>query len=116
MKLNYIYATSIDFQEAYSYLFGIALVVIAICMLLVIIKTIIGPRISDRLVNINMISTLVTSCIIILSVFLSNQTYLLDICMIYVLISFLSVCVFDTVYINTYLRKKRGKSNKEDNK
>lgn len=116
MVLTHIYAFNFDFSTAYAYLFSLALLLIAILLLAVIIKCIIGPRISDRLVTINMISTLVTSCIIILSIFLKNQTYLLDICIIYVLISFLSVCVFDSVYINTYLKKKKDKSNKGDDK
>lgn len=116
MKNNYIYANLINFKEAYSYLFGIALIIIAICILFVIVKSIIGPRISDRLVTINMISTLVTSSIIILAVLFPNQTYLLDICIIYVLLSFLSVCVFDSVYINAYLKKKKEQEKKEDNK
>ena len=38
MKNNYIYANLINFKEAYSYLFGIALIIIAICILFVIVN------------------------------------------------------------------------------
>ena len=103
-------------EQAYNILFIGSLILITIAMLFTIIKSIIGPRISDRLVTINMISTLVTSSIIILAVLFPNQTYLLDICIIYVLLSFLSVCVFDSVYINAYLKKKKEQEKKEDNK
>jgi multicomponent Na+:H+ antiporter subunit F len=100
-------------SQAYSYLFIGALIVIAICLIGVIIKSIIGPRISDRIVTINMVGTLVTSCIAILSVYLTNESYLIDVCIIYVLISFLSVIVLTNVFINQYLEKKK-KDKKED--
>lgn len=98
-------------QEAYDLLFSAGLVVIGVCLVFTVIRSIIGPRISDRLVTVNMVGTLVTSCIAILSVFLSGESYLIDVAIIYVLISFLSVVVFTSVYINEYLKK--SKKNKE---
>lgn len=102
-----------NFELAYSYLFSIVLICLGVCLFLTVLKSIIGPRISDRIVSINMIGTLVTSCIAILSVFLVDETYLIDVCLIYVLISFLSVVVFTSIYINTY-RIKKNNEKKED--
>ena len=100
-------------DEAYSYLFLGSLIIIAICILFVIIKSIIGPRISDRIVTANMIGTLVTACIAILSTLLINQTYLIDICIIYVLLSFISVIVLSSIFINQYIEKKNSKKDGE---
>ena len=75
-------------------------------MLLVIFKSIKGPRITDRVVCVNMVGTLVIISICILS-FLLNESFLLDVSFIYVLISFLGVVVLTTVYINSYLEKKK---------
>ncbi len=99
-------------EQAYEYLFVGALIIIAIGMLLIIIKSIIGPRITDRVVNVNMIGTSVIIAICILS-FLLNESFLLDVAFIYVLISFLAVVVLTTVYINSYLEKKRKDEEKK---
>jgi multicomponent Na+:H+ antiporter subunit F len=53
-----------------------------------------------------MVGTLVIISICILS-FLLNESFLLDVSFIYVLISFLGVVVLTTVYINSYLEKKK---------
>ena len=49
----------------------------------------------------------VTSIIAILSVFL-KQSYLSDVCIIYVLISFLSVVVLSNVFINRYIEEHKA--------
>ncbi len=95
-------------SQAYELLFTITLIVLACCVLAIIIKSIYGPRLTDRIVSVNMISTSVTSMIIVLSVFL-NHSYLLDVSIIYVLVSFLSVVVLTNVFINRYEEKKNKK-------
>ena len=52
---------------AYRILFIGALIIISFCMLLVIFKSIFGPRITDRVVSVKMIGTLVIISICILS-------------------------------------------------
>ena len=93
-------------EQAYNILFIVALILIAIGMLFTIIKSIIGPRITDRVVNVNMIGTLVIISICILT-YLLEETFLLDVAFIYVLIYFLAVVVLSTVYVNAYLERKK---------
>ena len=93
-------------EQAYEILFIGSLVFIAMCMFFVIIKSIKGPRLTDRVVSVNMIGTLVIISICILS-FILNEAFLLDVAFIYVLISFLAVVVLSTVYINVYYEKKK---------
>ena len=100
-------------ETAYNILMIGALIIIAICLLLVIFKSIKGPRITDRVVCVNMVGTLVIISICILS-FLLNESFLLDVSFIYVLISFLAVVVLTSVYINSYYeKKKKEEENKE---
>ena len=94
-------------ELAFEYLIIVTLSVMGLCLLLVLFKTIKGPRVTDRIVTINMTGTLVTSIIAILSVYL-NQSYLSDICLIYVLISFLSVVVLSNVFINRYIEEHKS--------
>lgn len=60
-----------------------------------------GPRVADRLVAVNMIGTMVMVMIAVLSVYLEEE-YLLDICLIYAMASFLAVIVLAKVYIGIY--------------
>lgn len=102
-------------EKAYNILFVCALVFIAICMFLVIVKSIKGPRITDRVVSVNMIGTLVIIAICILS-FILNEGFLLDVAIIYVLISFLAVVVLSSVFINSYYEKKKKLEEKKEEK
>ena len=102
-------------EQAYQYLFIGALIAIGVCLVFVIVRSILGPKLTDRIVTINMVGTLVTSCIVILSTYLVDQAYLIDVCIIYVLISFVSVLVLTNVFINKFIEKKKEET-KEDEK
>ncbi len=99
----------------YEYLFIGLIVALAVLIVFAIIKSIVGPRIADRVVSVNMISTMVVMTLCILTVFFDNEGYLADISMLYVLISFVAVVVLANVFINVNLRKKFKESNKEEN-
>ena len=80
-------------------------VILAILILLVMIRTILGPKIADRIMSINMIGTLVMTMIAVIS-YLNDESYLLDICLIYAAISFIAVIVLSKVYTERYLADK----------
>lgn len=92
-------------HEAYQIFFAVVLVLLAIMLILCLIRAIIGPRIADRIVAVNMMSTMVIAMIAILAIML-QEGYLVDICIIYAMISFLSVIVLTKVYMGVYLQKK----------
>lgn len=75
-------------DQAYHILFTASLVVLAIMIILCLIRAIIGPRIADRIVATNMMGTIVMVIIAILAIML-GEGYLVDICIIYAMISFL---------------------------
>ena len=99
---------------AYNVLFQSALVVLAVMTLLCLIRAIQGPRIADRIVSINMISTLTIAMICILAI-RQNQGYLVDVALIYALIGFLAVVVLCKVYMGITLEAREQKQ-KEDEK
>lgn len=100
--------------NAYDVLFQSALVVLAVMTLLCLIRAIQGPRIADRIVSINMISTLTIAMICILAI-RQNQGYLMDVALIYALIGFLAVVVLCKVYMGITLEAREQKQ-KEDEK
>ena len=94
---------------AYQGLFTAVLIVLAVLVILCLIRAIIGPRIADRIVSVNMMGTMVIVIIAILTVML-KESYLADICIIYAMISFLAVIVLTKVYMGVYLEKKEVES------
>lgn len=100
-------------ETAYHIVYVIVLIILGLGILLAMIRAIKGPRIADRVVAINMIGTMTMLAIAILALAL-KQSYLLDICLIYVMISFLSVVVLCKIYITVHLDKK-ARAQKEEN-
>lgn len=92
----------------FSWIFHIVLVVLAAMVILCLIRAIIGPRMADRLVAVNMIGTMVMVSISILAV-LMEEGYLADICLIYAMISFLAIVVLTKVYTGVYRKAKDTK-------
>ena len=99
--------------EQYSAFFYGILSVLALLLVLCLIRAVIGPRIADRLVAVNMITTMVTVIIAILSV-LKGDGYLVDICLIYAMISFLAVVVLSRIYTGVYREAKDHQKRKEE--
>jgi multicomponent Na+:H+ antiporter subunit F len=93
-------------EQAYRILFTAALIFLAIMVVLCLIRAIIGPRTADRIVATNMMGTIVMVIIAILALML-EEGYLVDICLIYAMISFLAVIVLTKVYMGVYLEKKQ---------
>lgn len=78
------------------------LVFLALLLLLCLLRAVKGPSIADRLVAVNMMGTMVMVIIAVLALFM-NESYLLDISLIYAMISFLAVVVLAKVYTGVYL-------------
>ena len=70
-------------------------------VVLVLIRAVSGPRIADRLMAINMIGTIGIFLMAVTAVKLDEE-YLLDICVIYAMISFLSVVILTKVYMGVH--------------
>ena len=103
--------------QTYSALFYGILSVLALMLVFCLVRAVKGPRIADRLVAVNMMGTLVMVMISLLAV-VKNQGYLVDICLIYAMISFLSVVVLTRIYTGVYReakeREKKGEMKHAD--
>lgn len=82
----------------YNYLYIGALLCLAVGMLFGLIRAMRGPRVADRIMGINMIGTMAVLALAILAFFL-EQSWLLDVGIIYGLISFLAVVVLSHIHI-----------------
>ena len=96
-------------NQTYEVLLIGAMVVLAVLIVLSLIRSILGPGIPDRIIAVNMTGTMIIMVIAILSVFL-DENYLVDVCLIYAMISFLGVVVLCKVYTGVYLQRKHMKA------
>lgn len=87
-----------DAGGAYDALFLGSSIYLAVTMFLCLIRAIIGPRLTDRLVAVNIISCKVVILFAVLAVYM-EEFYLLDVCLTYALISFLAVVVLSKAYM-----------------
>ena len=94
--------------QQFNWLFYGILSLLSILIILCLIRAVMGPSIADRLVAVNMTGTMVMVIIALLAV-LKEEGYLVDICLIYAMISFLSVVVLSRIYIGSHLESKAVK-------
>ena len=95
-------------KTPYEWLLVGSLILLAALIIASLIRSVIGPRIADRIIAVNMTGTLIIMIIAILSVYL-DESYLVDVCLIYAMISFLGVVVCK-VYTGVYLQQKGRKA------
>ena len=92
-------------EAAYQVMLAIALGVLTLLALACLVRCIVGPRISDRVLAINQIGT-ITVIMVALTVLLLGEGYLADIAMIYAMLSFLAVILLSKVYQGIYYERK----------
>ena len=90
---------------AYKILLGFSLGVLTLLALVCLIRCILGPRISDRVLAINQIGT-ITVIMVALTVLLLGEGYLADIALVYAMLSFLAVILLSKVYTGIYMERK----------
>lgn len=100
-------------SAAYETLFTAALSILGVLLFPCLLRAIRGPRIADRVVGINMIGTIIIMMIAILSLML-EEGYLVDIAIIYAMLSFLAVVVLVKIYIGVYRSQKIEEDNRHD--
>lgn len=83
-------------ETTYHFLFVGILIILGVMLFLCLLRACMGPTVADRLVSINMMGTMVMVIIATLAVMM-GESYLVDICIIYAMISFLAVIVLSKV-------------------
>lgn len=97
-------------EQAYNVLLLGAMLILGVLIIAGIVRSVLGPGISDRIIAVNMIGTIIIMLIAILSLYM-DENYLVDVCLIYAMVSFLGVVVLCKVYTGVYLQKRNRKAN-----
>lgn len=103
-------------EMAHKGIYWLVLFLLAVMLFACLIRAVRGPRIADRIVAVNMMGTMVMVMIAVMALLL-RESYLVDICLIYAMVSFLAVIVLAKVYMGIYeeKRKKANETEQEDN-
>lgn len=81
-------------------------VVLALLMLATLVRAILGPRFTDRIIAVNVINTLVVAAISVLAVW-QREDFLVDVALVYALLSFLTVVVVSRLVLIWQRRRQR---------
>ncbi len=95
-----------------SHILLVAIGILVILLLICLIRAIIGPSIADRIVSVNMMGTIVMVIIGMLAI-LMNEGYLVDICIIYAMTSFIAVVALTKIFLGIYRKRKAEEGNQE---
>ena len=98
-------------EQVKSWVLSAGAVVLALLILATLVRAVLGPRFTDRIVAVNVISTLVIAELLLLSVWL-REDFLVDIALVFALLSFLAVVVAARLVI-TRERKRREEQKKK---
>ena len=98
-------------DNLYAVLMQGAMIILGLCLFVCLYRAVRGPETSDRIIAINMIGTITIALIILLSL-LMQEGYLMDIALIYAMLSFLAVVLLCKIYIGI-LRARREREGKK---
>jgi len=98
-----------NYTSVFNYILMGCLLLLALYILIAIVRSFLGPKMSDRIIAVNMIGTFTISIIAILTIYL-GEDYLADVCLIYAMISFLSVVLLSKIWMGVYNEKKDKKT------
>ena len=88
-------------DKAYSIMLWISIAFLAVFIVFVLVRGILGPRYTDRVISVNLIGSKTIIIISLLSIVL-EENGLVDIAMVYALISFVAVVVLSKCYIKPH--------------
>lgn len=81
-------------------------IVLALLILATLARAILGPRFTDRIIAVNVINTLVVAELTLLSVWL-REDFLVDVALVYALLSFLTVVVVSRLLLERQRKRKK---------
>ena len=85
-------------DKAYSVLLWMSAAILSLLICACLVRAILGPRFTDRIIAINVICTQTIIMIVVLSRLFGNSN-LLDVAIVYAMIGFLAIVVLSKCYI-----------------
>lgn len=93
----------IDLIEYWALVFS--MIFLSITILFILVRAYLGPQFTDRVLSVSVINVKVIVLICVLAV-LFDESYVIDIGILYALFGFLSVIVLARIYTEDHLKKQ----------
>ena len=99
-------------DNAYAILLHSSIAILGLLLFFGLYRSVKGPNTADRIIAVNMIGTVIILIIFLISL-ITGEGYLIDIALIYAMLSFLAVVLLCKIYIGIYRarKEKEGKEN-----
>ncbi len=78
--------------------------VVGVLLLLCLLRAVLGPRVADRVIAVNMMGSMVVILICVLALRL-GESWLTDVALIYAMLSFLAVVLVTKIYIGVWRQR-----------
>lgn len=98
----------LTFEKLKDFLMIGTLCIMSLSIIVIFFRAVLGPRVSDRIVSINMIGTKIIIMICLVA-YLLREEYLIDVAVVYALINFVSMVVLTYAYKSAYLKEQDKK-------
>ncbi len=98
-------------ETAYGVLYKVSLGILGVLLFACMLRCVIGPKIADRIVAVNMSGTVIMVMIAVLAVRM-GEGYLVDVELIYALLSFLAVVLLTKVYMGVVRERQETEAAK----
>ena len=99
-------------DNVYGLLIQGAMIVLGLCLFVCLYRAVRGPSTADRVIAVNMTGTVVLFLIVLLSL-LTGEGYLMDIALIYAMLSFLAVVLLCRIFIGVHRAKMEKEAEKD---
>ena len=91
----------------------VGIIFLAVTMCICLVRAVRGPKLADRIVATNMIGVKTILLIVMVAVYIGGD-FLVDVAMVYALLSFLAVVVFTRFMLRVKINKARQDAKKRE--
>ena len=91
----------------------IAIIFLGVTMSLCLVRAVRGPKLADRIVATNMIGVKTILLIVVVAVYIGGD-FLVDVAMVYALLSFLAIVVFTRFMLRVKINKAKSDADKRE--
>lgn len=99
-------------DNIFEILMQAAMIVLGACLFVCLFRAFRGPSSADRIIAVNMTGTITIALILFLALLL-NEGYLIDIALIYAMLSFLAVVLLCRIAIGVHRARKEKEGGKD---
>ena len=99
-------------DNIFEILMQAAMIILGVCLFVCLFRAFRGPSPADRIIAVNMTGTITIALILFLALLL-NEGYLIDIALIYAMLSFLAVVLLCRIAIGVHRARKEKEGEKD---